>query len=217
MPYLYMFGDPIPGYDGVPGKDVVNLEQAVPYEQIADYRIRFRMMPRQVFDVMMAQAIANTDVQGNLALALKSLNEMMNQIDKKTIYALMLDLFNEVNQAAMIENGISDPWVWEAKKMEALYHTQANADLAASSPDLFLQTGDGTDYTKIIMREALEKRAVKVSEKIPDEAYKIQFLLSIKFLLDKESFSDCDLILKAYESLNFNDWEAVKIMFPANM
>ena len=211
--YLQLFGDPIPGQNGLPGKDVVNLSMALSPEIIADYKNRFKVLPRQVFDAMMAKVLSGYESNGDYGLASTQLKTAIATDEKKTVYALLLDLFNEVNQAAMITQGISDPWVWEAEKMRILYETQASGELAASNPDLFLQSGQGTDYAKIITRSALESRAVKVAAKIPDKAYSIQFLISTKLLLDREEFQTVDLVLGTYETLSTEAWNVLQTYF----
>lgn len=211
--YLRLVNDPIPGENGLPGKDIVNLEMALPLWQINDYKNRFKTMPRQVFDATMAQSLSGFESKGDYGLANEQLKEAIKEDEKKTIYALMLDLFNQVNQAEMISRGISDPWVWEAQKMQVLYETQAQAELAASNPELFLQTGQGTDYTKIITRKALEERVVKIASKIPDQAYSIQFLVSMKLLLDQEEWQTVDLVCKTYETLPVEAWNVIQNYF----
>ena len=211
--YLQLVNDPILGQGGIPGKDVVNLSMAFSTAQIADFKARFKALPRQVFDATMVQAMTGYDSQGDYGLASQELKNVLANDEKKTIYALMLDLFNEVNQAEMISRGISDPWEWEAQKMQVLYETQANASLAASNPDLFLQTGQGSDYTKIITRQAFEKRAVKIGERIPDQAYSLQFMLGIKLLLDREEWEIVRLVLETYEGMSAEQWDVLQTFF----
>lgn len=213
MSYLYLVNDPIPGQGGLPGKDIVNLTMALSLDQIEDYKKRFRTMPRQVFDATMAESLAGYVPKGEYGLTSMDMRQIIASDEQKMIYALMLDLFNEVNQAELISRGISDPWEWEAQKMMVLYQTQAEANLAATHPQLFLQSGSGDDYTKIIVREGLEKRAVKISNQIPDQAYNIQFTVGIKALLDQEEWEMVELIIQSYESLPVNTWETLKQFF----
>ena len=224
--YIEMFGDPKPG-QGIPSKDQVRLEDAMSPEQLDDLKKRFKALPRALFDSFMDKLFQDYQPTAGLPLATlqmiqqriedttvqQRITEDLRNVEKKTIYALFLDLFNEVNEAEQLTRGIADPWEWEIQKASMFYTAQAEGNLRATNPEFFLDNGQGLDQDKFILRQGLEQRAVKVGEKIADQAYKIQFLASINMLLDQEQFDACNLIIATYEGLPSDAWAAAQNIF----
>lgn len=214
MSYITFTHDPEVGQGIVLSSEDFRLDLVLNPEQLSDIKQRFKFLPRLEFNKLLDK-LTERDMKALLtslagfssdSLTLRQINyddavaveRWRKIVGDVNLYAHLLKLFNEVNEAEAISRNISFE-IWEAQKINSLYQAKKQEDWEKALA-LWEQKRTGLDDEKFALRQKLEKRYVSLSP-LSDLEIQANRSLAIMYLLDLEEWDLVDNILSAYEEM----------------
>lgn len=193
--YTYDFGE-------AGGEDKLNfsLYTFLTQAQIDDIKIRFKALPRNMFDSFIDELMPKiNDITVDYIT-------MPKEIQREAVASNLLEIYNQVNleefnrvKAAGIITG--DVWAYERMKQEAIDLAEAQLKYQESGLEAELSAAALVQEERAKQRSDFEVRYMNLV-KIGDPVLEIQRSAAFKLLLDQGDFETADHILQFYESLS---------------
>lgn len=177
-----------------------------------NFKDKFRKLPRNIFEEHILEPLANSSRIAKVDNKSKEEIKKMgyNYLDLAysspealSVFSVLLELFFEANNEAMIENNIEDAFEWEMIKTKAF----KKKDLSSEFKELVSDIETDPIYNEKKIKEQNKKEFEKRILNLPpmkDKVAKIQRDSSISILVANGHYKEADKILKVYEKMDTN-------------